>query len=76
MTPDAIRTFATVVGILVCFAGVVSTWAIFQYRMDEIEKDNAELKEEVKVLTAEFRKKGEEVRCLICDAHKMKCPGC
>ena len=76
MTFDQIRTVATIVGLLVCFAGVVSTWTMLQFRMDELEKDNKELKEELKILTVEFSKKGEEVRCLICEAHKMRCPGC
>ena len=76
MTSDTIRTFATIIGLLVCFAGVISTWTVLQFRINELEKDNAELKEEVKFLTVEFRKKGEEVRCLICEAHKMRCPGC
>ena len=71
-----LKTFTTIVGLLICFSGLVSTWVLLQYRIDELEKDTQETNEELKKLTVEFRDKGQEVHCLICQAHKMQCPGC
>jgi hypothetical protein len=70
------KTLATIVGLMISFAGIVSTWTLLQYRIQQVENDNAKIKEDLENLTIEFRKKGEEVKCLICEAHKMQCPGC
>ena len=33
-----IKVVAGVVSLLVCFAGIASTWTLLQYRIDQLEK--------------------------------------
>tara|TARA_R110001583_G_scaffold144666_8_gene296652 strand:+ start:7263 stop:7490 length:228 start_codon:yes stop_codon:yes gene_type:complete len=71
-----IKVVAGVVSLLVCFAGIASTWTLLQYRIDQLEKKNAILEADIEKLSDEFRLAGEEVRCLICKSHEITCPGC
>lgn len=71
-----IKLIAGVVSLLICFAGIASTWALLQYRIEQLEKEHQQLAVEMKNLSLEFGRKGEEVKCLICKAHEMQCPGC
>jgi hypothetical protein len=77
--PDSkvtLERIALVVGMSVSVAGAVSTWAVSQYRIDALEAQSKELRVEVKLLREEFHAQGERVKCLICQAHDLECPGC
>lgn len=67
---------AIVVGMTMSMAGAISTWAVSQYRIDALEAQSTELRAEVKLLREEFHAQGERVKCLICQAHDLECPGC
>lgn len=71
-----LERIALVVGMAVSMAGAVSTWAVSQYRIDTLEAESKELRAEVKLLREEFHAQGERVKCLICQAHDLECPGC
>ncbi len=71
-----IERLALLIGMGASLAGVVSTWAVSQYRIDALEAETKELKAEVKLLREEFHDQGERVKCLICKAHDLECPGC
>jgi cell division protein FtsB len=49
---------------------------VAQYRIEKLEAKNEELEKELKLLRDEFHAQGERVKCLICKAHDMECPGC
>jgi hypothetical protein len=67
---------ALIAGLATAIGGTVSNWAVNQYRIDEIEAQNKELERELRLLRDEFHNQGEHVKCLICKAHDMECPGC
>jgi len=71
-----IKTVATMIGVATALAGVVGTWTLMQYRLDALEEDQKALAEEVSSVSTDVEKKGEEVKCLICSAHDIPCPGC
>ena len=75
MTID-IKIISIWVGLAASLSGIVATWAITQYRLDALEERQKITSDELKNLAVELNKKGDEVRCLICDAHKIDCPGC
>lgn len=71
-----IERIAIIASFCASFAGLVSTWAVSQYRIDALEAETKELRTEVKMLREEFHAQGERVKCLICQAHNLGCPGC
>ena len=64
------------VGLAASLSGIVATWAITQYRLDALEERQQQTSNDLKSLSVELNEKGDEVRCLICKAHKINCPGC
>ena len=64
------------VGLATSMSGIVATWSITQYRLDAMEQRQEQTADDLKSLSIELNKKGDEVRCLICKAHEIKCPGC
>jgi hypothetical protein len=71
-----IKTVATMIGVATALAGVVGTWTLMQYRLDALEEDQKALAAEVASVSEDVETKGEEVKCLICSAHEIPCPGC
>lgn len=64
------------VGLATSLSGIVATWTITQYRLDALEVRQQQTSNDLKSLSIELNNKGDEVRCLICKAHEIKCPGC
>jgi cell division protein FtsB len=75
-TKAILEKIALLLGLATILGGAVSTWAVAQYRIEKLEAKNEELEKELKLLRDEFHAQGERVKCLICKAHDMECPGC
>lgn len=75
-TKAILEKIALLLGLATVLGGAVSTWAVSQYRIEKLEAKNEELEKELKLLRDEFHTQGERVKCLICKAHDMECPGC
>lgn len=71
-----LKTIATFIGIAASLAGIVGTWTLMQYRLDQLEQQQAELQKELEIVHQSVEKAGLDVKCLICDAHDIPCPGC
>ena len=71
-----LKTFATVIGIVASLGGIIGTWSVVQYRLDEVEIRQAELSKEIKKVEESLHQKGDEVKCLICETNNIPCPGC
>jgi len=71
-----LKTLATVIGIVASLAGIIGTWSTVQYRLEEVEVRQVELSKEIKKVEEALHKKGDEVKCLICDTNNIPCPGC
>jgi len=67
---------ATGIGLLVSFAGIVTTWSLMQYRLDQIEQEISTLQTQVSQLETDSAEQADEVKCLICRTHSIPCPGC
>ena len=70
MTADTknqlISALAGLAGVL---GGSAGTYKLMEYRLDRAEQEIAALREQVD-------QTGDEVKCMICSAHSMACPGC
>ena len=71
-----LKTFATVIGIVASLGGIIGTWSVVQYRLDEVEIRQAELSKEIKKVEESLHQKGDEVKFLICETNNIPCPGC
>lgn len=71
-----LKTIATFIGIAASLAGIVGTWTLMQYRLDQLESQQEDLKKEIEIVHQSVEKAGFDVKCLICDAHDIPCPGC
>jgi outer membrane murein-binding lipoprotein Lpp len=72
----SLSQIATGIGLLVSFAGIVTTWSLMQYRLDQIEKELSTLQTQVSQLESDSAAQADEVKCLICRTHSIPCPGC
>lgn len=70
------KTVAIMIGLAISLSGIVATYAVLQYRLESVEKSQEKLVGDLEKLTIELNEKGDEVRCLICKAHDIQCPGC
>jgi prefoldin subunit 5 len=70
------KTISIWVGLAISLSGIVATWSVMQYRLEEVEKQQEKLVDDLQKLSQELNRKGDEVRCLICKAHEIQCPGC
>ena len=71
-----LKTIATFIGIAASLAGIIGTWTLMQYRLDQLENQQSDLQKELEVVHQAVEKAGLDVKCLICDAHEIPCPGC
>ena len=71
-----VKSIATWIGIAGSLGGVAGTWMLLQYRLEEVEKTQQALSIQVEALREANQETGEEVKCLICAAHNIQCPGC
>lgn len=71
-----LKTIATFIGIAASLAGIVGTWTLMQYRLDQLENQQSDLQKELEIVHQSVEKAGLDVKCLICDAHEIPCPGC
>jgi sensor domain CHASE-containing protein len=71
-----LKTIATFIGIAASLAGIVGTWTLMQYRLDQLEQQQSDLQRELEIVHQSVEKAGLDVKCLICDAHDIPCPGC
>ena len=67
---------ATIVGLLASGAGIVTTWTLMQYRLDQIEVRLNTIAATTEALEQENAEQANEVKCLICQTHNIPCPGC
>lgn len=72
-----------IIGIASALLGVASTWTLLQYRIAALEEQSKHLQSEVEQTKAEmhrmeedFNAQGERLKCMICAAQSMRCPGC
>ena len=71
-----LKTISNWVGLAISLSGIVATYSVMQYRLDELEKGQEIVVDALQQLAVELNNKGDEVRCLICKAHEIQCPGC
>lgn len=71
-----IKTIATFVSLAIIFAGVAGTWTLLKYRVDTLEASHEKLEASTFEGQKATEKQGEEIKCLICQAHEIPCPGC
>ena len=76
MNNEDLKTISIWVGLAISLSGIVATYSVMQYRLDELEKGQEKVVDDLQQLSVELNKKGDEVRCLICKAHEIQCPGC
>jgi len=67
---------ATVIGLLASGAGIVTTWTLMQYRLDQLEVRLDAISAQTEALEKENAEQANEVKCLICQTHNIPCPGC
>lgn len=72
-----------ITGLVSSLVGVISTWTMLQHRIDELEKNSIAIEEELDQQKSEmvrmerdFNEQGRRIRCDICRAKGMECPGC
>lgn len=71
-----IKTIATAVGLASALSGVAATWALMQYRTDQLEARVQTLEDDIEAGDIKIAEQAAELRCTICDVHKIPCPGC
>lgn len=71
-----IKTVATVIGLISSLSGVIATWTLMQYRMDQLEERVQSLETKIEEGDAKLVEQAKELRCTICDVHTIPCPGC
>ncbi len=70
------KTLLMLVSMGVNFTGVIGTWAVMQYRLDDLEEAVSTLEKRVSATEAANIEQIERVKCLICEANDIRCPGC
>lgn len=71
-----LSTVSQVVGLAVIASGIVATWTLLSYRVDALETRVKELERQIEDQEAKNAQQVAEVKCLICQAHTIPCPGC
>jgi len=67
---------STILGVLGALSATAGTWAVMQHRIEQTEARVRRLESRVDDLSTALTTASDEVRCLICDAHAIPCPGC
>lgn len=70
------KTVLMLLSMAVNFTGVIGTWAVMQYRLDDLEEAVSTLEKRVSATEAANIEQIERVKCLICEANDIRCPGC
>lgn len=70
-------------GVISSLIGVISTWVALQYRIERLEEQAESAEKKLELIQydmlrmeRDFNEQGRQVRCDICRAHGMGCPGC
>lgn len=71
-----LSTISQVVGLAILASGIVATWSLLKYRVDELETRVKEQEIKIEQQEAKNAQQVAEVKCLICQAHNIPCPGC
>lgn len=66
MKKHLISALAGLAGVL---SGSAGTYKLMEYRLDRAE-------ERLAAVEATVEQTGDEVKCMICSAHDIPCPGC
>lgn len=70
MTDDTKKQLiSALAGLVGALGGSAGTFTLMEYRLDRAE-------ERIVALEATVEQTGDEVKCMICDAHSIDCPGC
>lgn len=70
MTDDTKKhLISALAGLVGALGGSAGTYKLMEYRLDRAE-------ERIVALEQTVEKTGDEVKCMICDAHAIACPGC
>lgn len=70
MTDDTKKQLiSALAGLAGALGGSAGTYKLMEYRLDRAE-------ERLATVEATVEKTGDEVKCMICDAHDIACPGC
>lgn len=60
-----VKLAGAAIGVVAAIAGPFATYVIMQYRVDLLEG---------RVVALEAA--ADDVKCMICDQHEIRCPGC
>ena len=71
-----LSTISQVAGLVILGSGIVATWSLLKYRVDALETRVKELETQVAAQETRNTQQVAEVKCLICQAHNIPCPGC
>lgn len=66
---DTIKLVGAVIGVAAGILSPLGTYKVMQHRVDLLEAKVADLEATVEAA-------GDEVKCMICDQHEVRCPGC
>lgn len=70
MTDDTKKQFiSALAGLAGALGGSAGTYKLMEYRLDSAE-------ERLAAVEATVEQTGDEVKCMICSAHDIACPGC
>ena len=74
---------ALVLGVGGSIIAMITTWNDVNFRLEKMEEKQEEQttlieqqSEDISQLRGELDAKGEQLKCLICNVHKMECLGC
>ena len=67
---------AVIVTLASIFAAGVTTWALMQYRIGIVEERLKTLESRLEEVDRANVQRAEDIKCLICEANKIPCPGC
>jgi len=78
-----LKNVAIVLGVGASIIGMITAWNDVRFRLQKVEEEQQEQtvmieqqSEDISQLREELDAKGEQLKCLICNVHKMECLGC
>ena len=70
------KTMISWLPLLAAGGALAGGWALHGYRLDALETQQTKIADQLDELESQNQQRGDEVKCLICDAHGFQCPGC
>jgi hypothetical protein len=71
-----IKSLTSWIPLVAAGSAMAGGWALHGYRLTALEVQQEKIAEKLDALDEMNESRGEEVKCLICDAHGFQCPGC